>query len=217
MKAVTVTVALAILCGCVNRSAVGSEANLPTLHLNQEIRIVSGEPERGMLVAVGWDRDPGKVFVYRLMGMPGDTIRLISDDICKGASSCSGRAGVIGTLFEYRINGGTEWQRAEQTVTDSLPAAIARNVQESETLQKRAEFDGQPIILSEKIGQRQYYIVEMQEKTIVPGLCNTIETTGCTIPPDQYFVLGDNRDDARDSRFMGFVNRKNYSGLVRAD
>lgn len=217
MKAVTVTVALAILCGCANRSVVGSEANLPTLRWNQEIRIVSGEPERGAFVAVGWDQDPGKVFVYRLMGMPEDTIRLTSDDICKAASACSGRTGVIGTLFEYRRDGITEWQRAEQTVTDALPAAIARNVQESETLQKRAEFDGQPIILSEKIGQQRYYIVEMQEKTIFPGLCNTIETTGCTVPPDEYFVMGDNRDDARDSRFMGFVNRKNYSGLVRAD
>lgn len=33
-----------------------------------------------------------------------------------------------------------------------------------------------------------------------------------TVPPDSFYVLGDNRDNANDSRFIGFVERKHIRG-----
>ena len=35
-----------------------------------------------------------------------------------------------------------------------------------------------------------------------------------TVPEDKFFALGDNRDDSSDSRFWGFLDRKDIRGLA---
>jgi len=52
-------------------------------------------------------------------------------------------------------------------------------------------------------------------QVIPPGdnLMNNRDFYGpVTVPPDSYFVLGDNRDRSNDSRFWGFVNRNDIYG-----
>jgi signal peptidase I len=34
-----------------------------------------------------------------------------------------------------------------------------------------------------------------------------------TVPPDHFYVLSDNRDNARDSRYLGFIPRENVVGM----
>jgi len=45
-----------------------------------------------------------------------------------------------------------------------------------------------------------------------PTMQVTPRTTSVLVPEDSYFVLGDNRDDSRDSRFWGSVPRDNLKG-----
>jgi signal peptidase I len=51
------------------------------------------------------------------------------------------------------------------------------------------------------------------DQRIIPGDLSFRDNFGpYTVPAEDYFVLGDNRDDSRDSRFWGSVPRKNIQG-----
>ncbi|MCR9144255.1 MAG: signal peptidase I [bacterium] len=71
-----------------------------------------------------------------------------------------------------------------------------------------------PIVLRETVGGHDHLIVEKY----MPGegsraeLCPDIETAGCLIPEDSYLVMGDNRDDSKDSRMIGYIERENILG-----
>ncbi len=56
----------------------------------------------------------------------------------------------------------------------------------------------------------------------LPGVGRGKSFSPLTVPPGQYFMLGDNRDNSEDSRFIGFVPRASIIGraervLVSAD
>jgi signal peptidase I len=64
--------------------------------------------------------------------------------------------------------------------------------------------NGKPIKEPAKVAERAYY----------PA--GEYGSTEITIPPERYFMLGDNALNSRDSRFWGFVPRENVIGKAVA-
>jgi len=70
------------------------------------------------------------------------------------------------------------------------------------------DYDGAQLILSERLAGRAHGVMLLPERM-------ALRTFGpMTVPTGQYLMLGDNRDDSKDSRYIGFVPRAQLTGRV---
>jgi signal peptidase I len=71
------------------------------------------------------------------------------------------------------------------------------------------DYAGKQVVLNEQILGSQRPIMLMPERVDV------LRNFGpAVVPPGEYLMLGDSRDDSRDSRYIGFVKRELITGRV---
>ncbi len=150
--------------------------------LNTKIIDVN-EPQRGDVMVFRYPEDPSLDYIKRVVGLPGDTVAYINKEL-----SINGTPVAVQKLPDYEHDG-------------------------------RNYFSEQ---FSEKLGEVEHRLLRdadvpafVQGVEIFPYRENcTYNASGviCKVPAGHYFMMGDNRDNSRDSRAWGFVPEENIVG-----
>jgi signal peptidase I len=154
--------------------------------INRKI-VDNHDPARGDVMVFRFPKDPSTDYIKRVVGLPGDEIVFRNQQ-----------------LF---VNG-------QQVPAEPLPPP---GFYDEEARRYVPEF-------KEKLGDVEHRILinpqsaqfwKTQEDNQFPFRENcrySAEGVACKVPPGNYFMMGDNRDNSLDSRYWGFVPDRNIVG-----
>jgi len=153
--------------------------------------IETGAPERGDVVVFKYPEEPSVDYIKRVVGMPGDTViyrdkQIFIKPACDNGQNCA----------EFKAM-PQEFVSSGDFVQNLAPLKRIR-----ETLG-----DVEHEILQHPVAEAHASNFYTQ-----PGT----KMNEWIVPENQYFVLGDNRDNSRDSRYWGFVPDENLVGKAVA-
>ncbi|MBT0585800.1 signal peptidase I [Alteromonas oceanisediminis] len=150
-----------------------------------------GQPERGDIVVFKYPEDTRIDYIKRVVGLPGDVIEYRNKQVFVKPACVSG-----------------------ETCVD--PYAIPLTfVNRGEFVQNMAQLER----YTEEMGDATHDILRHPVREAHPSQFFTQPGTRMNqwiVPEDSYFVLGDNRDNSRDSRFWGFVKDEHLVGKAVA-
>ena len=173
----------------VNKYAYG--LRLPVL--NRKV-VAIGEPQRGDVVVFRWPRDPSTNFIKRLVGLPGDHVEVRDN-----------RISINGKPVEFNV--------ASTKFNDGCYVNLSRAVEQLGQHEHTAIFcpvtlDRSPVLPScHRRGVHGYVCGEEDS----PG-GNPIGPFVGDVPPGEYLMMGDNRDNSDDGRSWGYVPEENLVG-----
>lgn len=142
-----------------------------------------GEPKKGDVMVFRHPIAPHDDLIKRVVGVPGDHLVYRNKRL-----SINGKALSYAAQDDYH---GEDYQARTEQFIEDLAGVRHRILQ---------------------IDNRPAYVAG---DTNFPGRENCIydaEGFACTVPANQYFVMGDSRDNSSDSRYWGFVPEANIIG-----
>jgi signal peptidase I len=150
--------------------------------LNRTI-VELGHPERGDVMVFRYPHQPTQDYIKRVVGLPGDVVDYHDRRLT--------------------INGVPVAMRQIAPYFD--PSRVQSFQQYIETLGKVEH----RVIFSEGEGTPIHPALQHTDRSACVYSAGGVT---CTVPPESYFVMGDNRDNSEDSRYWGFVPDRNIVG-----
>lgn len=154
--------------------------------------IETGAPERGDVVVFKYPEDTNVDYIKRVVGLPGDTVVYQNKQV----------------FIKPKCDVAT-------SECEPLKAVPLKFVNRDEFVQDMANL----LRYTESLGDIEHDILRHPVREIPPVNFYTQPGTRSNewiVPEGHYFVLGDNRDNSRDSRFWGFVPDENLVGQAVA-
>jgi len=150
--------------------------------INKKI-IEVNQPQRGDVMVFKYPKDPSVDYIKRVIGVPGDKIVYRNKHLTVNGEEISYQP-LPDYLDDENLTYYKQWQENLTGVTHNIL-----------TDERAPNFVPNPDAFPHH------------------DLCNyDAEGFACTVPPGEYFMMGDNRDNSLDSRYWGFVPDENIVG-----
>ncbi len=153
----------------------------------------TGEPERGDIVVFKYPQNPNVDYIKRVIGLPGDTVVYQNKQLFI-RPKCTGN---------------------NAQVCEKLQPVPTEFVSRGEFVQNMAQL----LRYEEDLGTVTHDVLRHPTRNELASRFYTQPGTRSNewlVPEGEYFVMGDNRDNSRDSRYWGFVPDANLVGKAVA-
>jgi signal peptidase I len=154
--------------------------------INQKV-VQFNNPQRGDVMVFRYPEDPTLDYIKRVVGLPGDTVEYRNKRLWINGVE---QAQVSDGDYNY-VEAGMHFVHTEErleTLGERKHAVLVNPEMPTLHLGAVAEFSGRENCLYDN------------------------EMVRCKVPEGEYFMMGDNRDNSRDSRYWGFVPDRQIVG-----
>lgn len=152
------------------------------------------DPKRGDVVVFSFPEDEDIDFIKRVVGVPGDKVSMVAGQLFVNGGKVEGK--------DLLLEGKMPQDRCHMQMSKDTESLLAAGFKPYPYYKNIRSFEPELESLPGGVDHL------MQRSKVMP-----IESDfEVTVPPRQFFVLGDNRDQSQDSRFWGFVPRENLKG-----